>query len=353
MIDSGDRERGPVWTCDNGHAISPGDVFCGRCGAYVRPGDLSGSPDAVQPGAEPGQVQAEYADDPSGEYAPLFSSGSFTEFIAATSETDIPPFPAGPFPDEVTPDPYQPPATAVPVLGAPGFGVPGSDAHDEPDATDDGTPDVQRHGTWDEPDATDDGTPDVQRHGTWDGSGHTAPDESGHDDPAVPGGLTPGTTSAGHPAGPDAGETGPFSPGEPAPGGVAPGDFGPAAWPPRRAPRPARSPVTRRTPPAVTCPETVPIRRCPVFAPCSACRLTLRPHRLHLGCRHPARGSARPPSGPPRLPGPRHPRGTDRAAGRMASPGAPGPGGPGRSRVQRNCVQRLRAESPRVQRLRV
>ena len=153
-------------------------------------------------------MQAEYAGDPAGEYAPLFSSGSFTEFIAATSETDIPPFPAGPFPGEVTPDPYQPPATAVPDLGAPGFGVPGSDAHDEPGATDDGTPDVQSHGTWDEPDATDDGTPDVQGHGTWDGSGHTAPDGSGHDDPAVPGGLTPGMTSADHPAGPDGGETG-------------------------------------------------------------------------------------------------------------------------------------------------
>ena len=212
MIDSGDRERGPVWTCDNGHAISPGDEFCGRCGAYVRPGDLSGSPDAVQPGAEPGQVQAEYAGDPSGEYAPLFSSGSFTEFIAATSETDIPPFPAGPFPDEVTPDPYQPPAAAVPDLGAPGFGVPGSDAHDEPDATDDGPPDVQGHGTWDEPDATDDGTPEVQVYGSWDGSGHTAPDGSGHDDPAGPGGPTPGMTSAGDPAGPDAGESGAFSP---------------------------------------------------------------------------------------------------------------------------------------------
>ena len=105
MIDSGDRERGPVWTCDNGHAISPGDEFCGRCGAYVRADDFSGAPEAVQPGSEPGPGQAEpateYPAEPLDEYAPLFSGESFSEYIAATSETDIPPFSPWPLPEEL------------------------------------------------------------------------------------------------------------------------------------------------------------------------------------------------------------------------------------------------------------
>jgi hypothetical protein len=129
VIDSGDRERGPVWTCDNGHAISPGDEFCGRCGAYVRSGDLSRAPEAVQPGSEPGGGQAEHAteypDDPLAEYTSDYTSGSFAEFITATSETDIPPFLAEPLPGEVTPDAYW-----LPDAGAPG---PGAPAQDEPD----------------------------------------------------------------------------------------------------------------------------------------------------------------------------------------------------------------------------
>ena len=224
MIDSGDRERGPVWTCDNGHAISPGDEFCGRCGVYVRPGGLSGPPAAAQPGREPGQEQAgqatEYAGDPSGEYAPLFSSGSFTEFIAATSEADISPFLGGPFPDEAIPDPYQPPAAAVPGSGAPGPGAgdpgaPAADAHDEPVALDDGAPDVRVYGTWDDP-------------------GRMVPGTSGHDDPAnpdsatpdsaTPDSATPDAAGAGDPAGPDGGQAAAYPPGQPASPGVVPGD---------------------------------------------------------------------------------------------------------------------------------
>ena len=63
----------------------------------MRSGDLSAAPEAAaQPGPDPGPGQAEhateYSDDPLAEYTPAYSSGSFTEFIAATSEDDIPPF---------------------------------------------------------------------------------------------------------------------------------------------------------------------------------------------------------------------------------------------------------------------
>jgi hypothetical protein len=286
-------------------------------------------------------VQAEYAGDPiagdpSGEYAPLFSSGSFTEFIAATSETDIPPFPAGPFPDEVTPDPYQPPAAAVPDLGAPGYGVPGSDPRDEPDATDDGAPEVQVRGTWDEPDATDDGAPEVQVRGTWDDSGHPAPDGLGPDDPAAPGGLTPGMTGARHPAGPDGGETGAFPPDEPAaPGGVAPGDFGAGGLAAPQSAAPGR--VTRDK-------SDTPGRYLPgdgADTPVSGFHALLR-LPADSQAASPAPGVTLPSEGlsPPAERAPRAPRTTSPAAGRTAPPGEwhlparPGlaaPGAPGSS----------------------
>ena len=141
-MDSGDRERGPVWTCDNGHAISPGDEFCSRCGANVRPDGHSGAQQAVQPGSEPGTGQAEHATEylaePFDEYAPLFSSGSFTEYIAATSETDIPPFSPPPLPEELATGSYGQEAAGAPGLtGSGDAGVPGG-----LDAPGDGTPDA-------------------------------------------------------------------------------------------------------------------------------------------------------------------------------------------------------------------
>ena len=192
-----------MWTCDNGHAISPGDEYCGRCGAYVRPGDLSGPPQAVQPGWEPlpGQAEhaTEYPGDPSGEYAPLFSSGSFTEFIEATSETDIPPFPAGPLPAEVTPGAYGPDDGS-----AAGPGPAAAGPHDEPDAPDEaaaGFHDYDEPGPSAEPgpdvrDYEEPGTADEAVPGVGDYDEPGAPDEAapgvhGYEEPGAPGGGVP------------------------------------------------------------------------------------------------------------------------------------------------------------------
>ena len=144
------------------------------------PGDLSAAPEAAaQPGPDPGPGQAEHAtenpDDPFAEYTPAYSSGSFTEFIEATSEADIPPFSAEPLPDAVAPDAYGHPAPEAPVNAAPGIL-----GYDEPAAATGGVPDAQESAPdaqeYDEPDVPGDSVLDAQE---------SAPDAEQYDPPAA------------------------------------------------------------------------------------------------------------------------------------------------------------------------
>ena len=202
-----------MWTCDNGHAISPGDEYCSRCGAYVPPGDLSRSPEAAQPGLQPGQWQAEPgAEYPGGsfpEYTSEYTSGSFSEIIDALGETDIPPFSAEPLPDEAAWDAYRPDEPALP-----GPGVPEAAAPVEMDAPGGAVPDVHEPGS-DEPKVH---RPDVDEPGApagWDAPAADrvdlftprvpdapAPAEPGEFSPTVPDDFGRGGLSAAEAAAP-------------------------------------------------------------------------------------------------------------------------------------------------------
>ena len=182
----------------------------------MRPGDLSAAVEAAaQPGSDPGPGQAEhateYSDDPLAEYTPAYSSGSFTEFIAATSEADIPPFSAEPLPDAVAPGAYGPPAPGPPVPGA-------SDlyAHGEPDTPVNAVPDILGY---DEPAAVGDGAPDTQE---------SAPDAQEYDQSEAARGAAPDIQEYGEPAGPDDRAPGAWGQDEPAaPSGGAAGRLRP------------------------------------------------------------------------------------------------------------------------------
>ena len=104
-------------SCENGHAIFPGEDFCDRCGAKARPRFGPEQPDQVRPAPEdsegradqpPAEVVPEYSSAPLTEYHTEYTSGSFTEYIAATeARADNPDFPPGPLASEVAPSPYR------------------------------------------------------------------------------------------------------------------------------------------------------------------------------------------------------------------------------------------------------
>ena len=118
------------------------------------------------------------------EYAPLFSSGSFSEYIAATSETDIPPFSSPPLPEEL-------------ATGAHGQEAPGTRGLTAGDEDVPGGLDVP-----------DDGEPDVSRDEELAAPGRAAPrtavpDAPGRATPSARPRLTPGPHGRGEPEGQD------------------------------------------------------------------------------------------------------------------------------------------------------
>jgi hypothetical protein len=106
-----------VRSCENGHAIFPGEEFCDRCGARARPRFTPEPPDPSQPAAQGGDGLADQqSDDPVTEYssAPLteyqaeYTSGSFAEYIAAMeAESDIPVYSPDPLAGEAEPSVYH------------------------------------------------------------------------------------------------------------------------------------------------------------------------------------------------------------------------------------------------------
>jgi hypothetical protein len=90
-----------VWSCDNGHANSPGTEFCTVCGARVRAGLAAAQ---------------RYSGMTGTRYTADYTSGSFAEYIEAMDqESGIPVFPSGPFPAE----PPEEDAAVTPVAGFP------------------------------------------------------------------------------------------------------------------------------------------------------------------------------------------------------------------------------------------
>ena len=157
----------------------------------------------------------------SGNIRRLYSSGSFTEFIEATSEADIPPFSAEPLPDVVAPDAYGHPAPEAPVNAAPGIL-----GYDEPAAATGGVPDAQESAPdaqeYDQPDVPGDSVldaqesaPDAEQYDPPAGAGDRAPDAWEHDEPAVPSGRTPEAFGRGELSSPDRGGPGSYGRGEP------------------------------------------------------------------------------------------------------------------------------------------
>lgn len=122
-------------SCENGHAIFPGEDFCDRCGAKAQPRFPGEQADQVRPAAEdsePGgdqsaEVVPEYPGAPLTEYHTEYTSGSFTEYIAATEgQADNPAFPpsslapeaaSGAYPDDAGPAPDVRPSIPGPPAG--------------------------------------------------------------------------------------------------------------------------------------------------------------------------------------------------------------------------------------------
>ena len=209
-----------MWTCDNGHAISPGEEFCRRCGAYVRPDDLSGSPEEVaRPGSDPGPGQAEhateYSDDPFAEYTSAYSSGSFTEFIAATSEADIPPFSPEPLPDAMAPGAYDHPAPDAPGLAHLTFTLTDNQRRAPRSTASRMLPATRRRAPRSTASrmlpATLGWTP---TSGVPDGPGDPAPDAWGQDEPAAPSGGAPDAFGRSGLSSPDQDQSGLYGRGE-------------------------------------------------------------------------------------------------------------------------------------------
>jgi len=117
-----------VRSCEKGHAIFPGEDVCGRCGAKARPRFAPEQPDPVRPATEatkgpssqpPAEVVPEYSSAPPlTEYHTEYTSGSFSEYIAATdAQAGIPAFSPSSLASGAAPSAYRDEARMPPPAG--------------------------------------------------------------------------------------------------------------------------------------------------------------------------------------------------------------------------------------------
>ena len=326
--------------------ISPGDEFCDRRGGMCGPVAFPARrlrPSRTGPGPDRRDRPGHTPVTPCGR-CPLFER-VVHRIIAATSSR--PSFLDGRSRDEPTPDPHQPPAAAVPA-GAP---VPGAGDPERPPPT-----------------LTMSRSRLMAAHQT---SGSSAPGTRPRPRVLVAGSLLatmirPYGAGRGRPGERDPGRrTATARPGA-QPGPVT-GRTGRRGG--RRSPGPAPHPAWSRAisgsravlrdsaaaarhagdgaaVPGRDQPGAVWTRQCPVFTPCSASggptARPASPQRRRRGLIPPVEWG--------RPPGPDHVTrgGTDRPAGRVASPGPPGPGGLRYLPAQRDPVQRPCVERPSV-----